>query len=305
MKGGGKKAAATPAKAEPEPEPDVPPATSGLDLAVASLLCNLDPSSENIAAWPADGGPGALMGKASALLSAGDLAGALALYQNLLDGDLDLEGRLGIVHTLVGLGQEDKGLEQALDFTEHYPDCLYGWLLQARLMAAQGFTREAVASVDEALRVSPGWATLWNLRGVLQGALGQWKEAHQSFVQANQIQDAYTVAWNNQGTALMILGDVDGAIKALGKALTLAPKYPEALSNLGNALLLKGEPDKAARAFRGATVLSDGAGIQFNLAAALERLGQREEALGRYDAILARNPEYEPAQKAKGRIETG
>lgn len=304
MKAAAKKTpGATPTKAGLERD-GLLDAAPTVELPVAALLTNLDPALENLDVWPADGSPGSVLGKANGLLAAGDAAGALATYQNLLDGDLDLEARLGIIHALLGLGQEDKALEQALDFTERYADCLYGWLLQARLEAAQGFTREAVAAMDEAIRQGSGWAPLWNLKGVLQGALGQWREALQSFTQATHAQDNFPVAWNNLGTAVLIQGDVDGAIKALSKALTLSPKYPEALSNLGNALLLKGEPDKAARAFRGATVLSDGPGVWYNLAASLEALGQREEALGRYDAILAKVPDYEPALKAKTRIET-
>jgi superkiller protein 3 len=281
----------------------VPEDSPALDITSVALVNNLDPTEEAIQLWSQHAGPGATLGRAGALLFAGDAEKSLEAYRSIVGSNLDLEARLGVAHSLLSLGDQQKALEEALAVTEAYPNCLYGWLLQARLEAALGYIDEALAATEEVLKQAQAWPEVWNLKGILLGAKGSWREAEGAFTQATNLRDDYPVGWNNLGVAYLRLARFEEAIKALSKALTLEPHYPEALSNLGVALQRKGEHEKALKAFRGATVLSEAPAFQLNLATSLETSGEREEALGRIDAILARRSDYAPAIEAKKRLE--
>jgi len=75
-------------------------------------------------------------------------------------------------------------------------------------------------------------------------------------------------------------GDIDTAIGELRQAVKLSPEYPEAQTQLALALLRKGSHDaEAVQILRRALELKDDAGTHLQLGMALEKTGQRTEAL--------------------------
>lgn len=100
----------------------------------------------------------------------------------------------------------------------------------------------------------------------------------------------------NLALARKAAGDPDGAERELRGALTLDPGYRDAHFNLGTLLAGEGRLEEAAAHFRRATEidpLDREAAVQ--LAVVLDRLGDRQAALGVLDGVLAREPDAAPA----------
>ncbi len=284
------------------PPPPEPPFMD--PVAAAAIAANAVGDVDLLAVWPSPKGPDGHLVLGGLQVQVGQGAEALRSYERARGSAFDLQARLGAIHGLLAEGDQAAALGAAREVVQEYPSCLYGWILVARLEAGQGNMEAALEAVKDALGMKPAWEELWNLRGVLLGALDRWEEAQEAFLKATALRDGYAIAWNNLGAALLRLGDPEGSIKALSRALTVEPRYPEALCNLGNALLAKGEAEKALKALKGATVLSDAPGIHQSLAAVLEGQGRYQAALEKYEEILEGDPEYEPAQQGKARVQT-
>ncbi len=180
---------------------------------------------------------------------------------------------------------------------------------RARHGAAEAAYREALASLDQALRRAPDDVVAYNEKGLIlwrlgelraalsdhAGAEGAYTEAIAAYGEALTRAPDYVGAHMNKGSVLVRLGELRAAlsdhagaegayteaIAAYGEALTRAPDDVVAHMNKGSALMRLGELRAA---------LSDHAGAE----------GAYTQAIAAYGEALTRAPDYVDAHMNKG-----
>jgi tetratricopeptide (TPR) repeat protein len=107
---------------------------------------------------------------------------------------------------------------------------------------------EAERDLDEAIRLSPRLAKLYNNRG-LHRMYGTPRLALDDFNEALRLDPRYAVAWNNRGETYASLKDYDRAIADFDHAIRLAPSYLHPMYNpyeqRAQALEARGDPKAA------------------------------------------------------------
>lgn len=131
----------------------------------------------------------------------------------------------------------------------------------AAALDAQGKLDEAVPHYEEALRLAPGDARVWN----------------------------------DAGYGAYLRGDWSTAETRLRRAVELAPDDPRIANNLGLALAAAGKSDAA---FESLSRAGGPAAAEANLGYILAASGQEAAARRRYESALARRPELEVARTA-------
>ncbi len=116
----------------------------------------------------------------------------------------------------IRLGQEEKGLERALEFVGTYPDVWNGWFLV-------------------------GWA---------HRRLGHWDEGMKAFRRAIELGSRETDTLNEYSICQMETGDLDGARRSLEEALQLEPENVKIIVNLGALAFRQGRADEARGFFQ-------------------------------------------------------
>ncbi len=118
------------------------------------------------------------------------------------------------------------------------------------VLLAEGKTEEALVRLREAVRISPGSATVRNGLGVVLVANGLLDEAIESFREAVRLEPYFAWAHLNLGNALSDKGLLDEAMEQFQTALRVRPNYAEARLNLGNALLEQRKINEAIEQYR-------------------------------------------------------
>jgi tetratricopeptide (TPR) repeat protein len=203
---------------------------------------------------------------ASALLTKGDAAGALAMYgEALSDPGLTNDRRSAIL--------TDRGV-------------VYSRLNQPR---------QAIEDFNRAIQLFPENPAVYNNRGSTLLALGLAQEAVKDFDRAIALAPGYAASYNNRAAAYTRLGMPIEAIRDYTKAIELAPQNPAPLGGRGRAHLAHQRPHAALRDFNRA-INADGrfaAGYRARAEAklAIQRYDEAAEDLSRAAAFDAVNPE--------------
>jgi tetratricopeptide (TPR) repeat protein len=150
---------------------------------------------------------------------------------------------------------------------------------------------QAVASIQQALRLNPWAGIFYSNLGVVYEALGQKQEALKCFEQALRFQPQSAEAHNALGNVLRDVGRHQEALTHCLQAIQLRPDFPEAHDNAGNALYVQGKLDEAIAHYREALRLRpEFALVQGHLGLALADKGQVDEAMPHYDEALRLDP---------------
>jgi predicted O-linked N-acetylglucosamine transferase (SPINDLY family) len=162
----------------------------------------------------------------------GDLAGAIAIYQQVLEGD----GGLGDVWHLKGMaehqaGQLDQALASALRAIDSGGEKAPYLVLQGGVLQERGEFAAAEACFSRAVAVAPHWAPALVERGSARLDLGRPSEALEDFRAAVGIDPRSVRGWNNLGVALQTLERLDDALRAFDHALTINPRFARAHFN--------------------------------------------------------------------------
>jgi len=135
-----------------------------------------------------------------------------------------------------------------------------------------GRNDEAIAHLQESVRINPRYALAQYNLGSALSARGQHEAAIERFLAALRLRPAYADARNNLGNALTALGRPEEAETHFREALKLRPDFAEAHYNFGNALAARGLWPEAAGQFREALALRpDFAAARHNLDVLLDR----------------------------------
>ena len=170
----------------------------------------------------------------------GDLARAIAVYQQALDGD---PGLADAWH-LKGMAEHQAGLlDQALDsvaraISEGGEKPTY-LVLEGGVLQDRGELAAAEERFARAVATAPNWAPALVERGSVRMDRGRPLEAIEDFRAALTIEPNNVRAWNNLGVALQNLDRLDEAVRAFNHTLGIDPRYALAHFNLGRLYNLR------------------------------------------------------------------
>jgi predicted Zn-dependent protease len=192
-----------------------------------------------------------LLGEGEARFSARDLAGAVALYDQVLAEEPENRyalGRSGIA--LTEMGELSKGvarLEAAVALDPRRPELREGL---ARTYARLGRFEAAAEQMAELTRLQPRRPEHWSRLGSLLGQSGRPADAAAALAQAAQLAPGDPAVQIRWGFAAFGAGDTETAILALqrGAALMNTPDAPGAFPHsgaLGILLARSGRPEEA------------------------------------------------------------
>lgn len=89
---------------------------------------------------------------------------------------------------------------------------------------------QAMRDLNEAIRLAPKLAKLFNNRGV-RNSYPNPSNAIPDYSEALRLDPAYAVAWNNRGEAYLEMKRYDDAIRDFSEAIRLAPRYVHPMYN--------------------------------------------------------------------------
>jgi tetratricopeptide (TPR) repeat protein len=100
-------------------------------------------------------------------------------------------------------------------------------------LALQGRYQEALADLDEAVRLNPNDADSFHARGRVHGELGDWDGAIAEFDAALRADPRHVDALISRGSARQLQGRVDLALADFSEAVKVDPNNPDAYSSRG------------------------------------------------------------------------
>ena len=142
-----------------------------------------------------------------------------------------------------------------------------------------GRAKEALAVLEQAIRLEPTLAFAYHSKGVILNSLGRLEEALAAFEQAIRLNSTFAQAYYNQGNVLDELGQPEEALVAFEQAIRLQPTFAKAHLNKGWVLDNLGRPEEALAAFEQAIHLEPTkVSAYLNKGDILRRLGRLAEA---------------------------
>jgi predicted O-linked N-acetylglucosamine transferase (SPINDLY family) len=224
---------------------------------------------------------------------AGQLQPAEQLYREILQVDpANAE-----VHYLLGaacraLGKPHEAVASLQQAVRLKPDHVAAHNHLGVTLAQQGRLDEAIACFRQALRLQPDFAEAHNNLRKALAQLGQRQLPAGAAQRSTEEADSATVL-NNRGAALAQQRKWDEAAACYRRALELQPDFATAHNNLGNVLKEQGKREEAIACYQRALQLRpDFAGAHNNLALAWQEQGKLDEAVAGYRRSLELNPNY-------------
>ncbi len=179
-------------------------------------------------------------------------------------------------------------IEESLRLHPENPEAL-----NSRGFALQRMGRhdEARRDYEEALRFLPGLSAAHNNLGVLAASEGRLDEAVQRYREVLRLDPDDREAERNLAIGLLDLGRTREAEPLFRRAFERNPRDPDVLDHLGTLVLREGRLEDASRLYQDALSLWPGfARAHGNLAFALEHLGQLAEAEAHYREAVRLEP---------------
>jgi Tfp pilus assembly protein PilF len=174
---------------------------------------------------------------------------------------------------------------------------------QGNALFHAGRIQEAMAHIEQALRIKPDHAEAHCNMGEALAQVGKLKEAIVHYEQALRIKPDYAEAHNNLGVALAQVGRLQEAMEHWEQTLRIEPNYAEAHNNLGTGLLGLGKAAEAMEHYEQALRLNPNFALaHYNTGVVLERASKLREAIGHYEQALRLKPGYAEAQNSLSRL---
>ncbi len=188
---------------------------------------------------------------ASALLSAGRLPGALALYEALhADERTDAAPMVGICAVRTAMRDSDAAVKwgaRAVAISGANADAHFKLGVA---LALGGRHDEALEHYRQCLERDPDHALAANNMGAILALRGDYTGAIACYRRCNVIEPRFATAYCNLGTALAAQHrDVD-AVAAFERCIELDPSHVDSFYQWGLLLLRSGQPEGALRCFR-------------------------------------------------------
>jgi len=107
------------------------------------------------------------------------------------------------------------------------------YLAEGEELLERGKVEEALALLEEAVRLDPRYAPARNKLGVCHVRMGELELARREFVAAIEIDPRFAPAYSNLGNLHQEAGRLEEAVAAYRQALEIDPDYAIAHHNLG------------------------------------------------------------------------
>lgn len=152
-------------------------------------------------------------------------------------------------------------IEEAIVFFTRYirefPDDVHGFFMRAIVWYQDRNEPElALDDLNDAIRIDPTAAYLWNDRGEVWRARKNYKKAIGDYTEAIRLAPDRPGPYNNRGLALYAQKEYDKAIADYTEAIRLDPKNSLAFGNRGNARLARRDYDGAIADYNRAIALA-------------------------------------------------
>ena len=168
-------------------------------------------------------------------------------------------------------------------------------------LQGQGRFAEAEKLYSQALLSVRDNPALWFNHGLVLRDLNRHAEALASFEQAQRLSPPMAEIENERAGALTELGRHAEALTALEHSLSLKPGHPGALINRGLVLAAMGRPEAALADFDAVLRLEPRLPLALvNRGMALEKLERHAEAMANYNQALAADPDNCAALNQRG-----
>ena len=201
--------------------------------------------------------PGILFAQALVRKATGDTGTAIRLFRQLLQNDpSDVEYYRFLAETYEAAKRNQEAeatLQEALRLRPGY------WPLYNALGLFYMDTRQydkAAQAYSTGLSIAPEVSTLHYNQGALFFTMDRWQDAERAFARSLEIKPN-PIAYSNLGTVLFFQGKYAKSAKQFEAAIKLQPANPVNWGNLGDARWqLPGQRDAAAEAFRQGALLA-------------------------------------------------
>ena len=244
----------------------------------------------------------ALTDQAIALQRSGRFGEAERLYLEVLahePQDFTARHLLGVARAQAGRMDEALAdIDEALKINPSDPEAV---LNRANVLKMLDRQDAALSGYNEALSLKPGWTQAENNRATVLQAMGRHEEALAACDRVLAVQPDHIEALNNRGSVLQDLRRPAEALAAYDRALRLAPNFAAAFNNRGSALMeLKRFADALFCFDRALSLRPGDVQAMNNRGNALQGLLRYEDALAAYDQALALKPDYAEALNNRG-----
>jgi tetratricopeptide (TPR) repeat protein len=256
----------------------------------------------------------ALCAQGQALHQAGKMAGARAVYLQVLQKDprhFEALRLLGVLSLQTGAPDQAVALlRRAIDAD---PNVAHVHATLGSVFVSLDRSTEALASYDRALTLDPKHAnTHYNRAVVLQG-LGRLDEALKGYDRVITLTPRHASSYYNRAAVLRALGRAAEAVASYDRAIAIEPSAPDHHYNRGLALGDLARHAEALASYDRAIALKpDYAAAHNNRGTTLVALGRHQEALASFDRAVALNPRFAEAHNNRasalfrlGRLEDG
>ncbi|SOC36909.1 FecR family protein [Rhizobium subbaraonis] len=148
--------------------------------------------------------------------------------------------------------QVKEAMGRALALDPNQPIAL--WSLSRYQSGIEGDTDAAIATLETALKVAPGWGTLWNDLGNAQDARGDWQSAEKALKRAIELDPEDPIPRANLAYVYLNQDRVRLAKNEIDRAMAVDPGFDLALIARGRYHLATGELEKATEDLLAGTV---------------------------------------------------
>lgn len=156
--------------------------------------------------------------------------------------------------------------------------------------AARGQTERAVADLDSALSLRPGYASALSNLAVVHIQLGRYEQAVAELDSLTKLRPEDARAYHHRARAYEGLGRIDRALEDLDRAVALDSGLAEAYVTRGALYAGRDDLDLAVADFETAVALSGAEGARKNLGIARLESGDHEGALEVFDRLVSEHP---------------
>ena len=245
-----------------------------------------------------------LLAQALPLHQAGRLAEAENIYLRIL---ADQPATFPALHLMGLMRLQQARFAEALAFMEEalrvkpgVPETMGNYAI---VLSAQGRHGEALKVMDQVVAIRPGDATAFVNRGAIKSKMDRQVEALGDFDAALSLDPTHGDALNNRGLTLHALAHYEEAISSFDFLVALKPEHVEGRNNRGLTLRELGRDDEALAEFDQVIARQPGhAGAHVNRASILWRQERLDEALESYGKALAIHPGLIPALESRANL---
>lgn len=211
--------------------------------------------------------------------------------------------RVGLVRTLIELGQAQAAECEARELTRRFESDPESWSLMAATVREQGRIAEAEALYRKTLAIAPKYAAAHHELGAVWSRMERPEEALEAFGRAQKLGTSGAEILLDRGRACLQIYRFEEAERAFAEAVRAAPRNPEAQLHLARARFAAGDPAFARDLIAAAGTLDDDPGLGTRFGVLLGQIGLVERAERHFERLIRRHGRTPEALSALARLQ--